>query len=245
MLKILSKSLLTVSAMSLFLNASSTLISQDQIAEFKDLELFKRVNIDIVNGHDLGSLYYFNIKVQGNPNTVYLTKDKKYLISGDVINTTSGKKLVAPVDLSILEDGKEALTFGTGTQELVLFTDPECPYCKKFESYFKQIEDKVKMKIFFFPLDFHKNARDLSAYVMSQETNDGKIEAMLSTTKDSENFKNRNIPSEKLNELYASIDEQIKLGVQLGVQGTPALFDKDGNAVSWTELLANYGIQVK
>ncbi|CAI8213618.1 MAG: putative thiol:disulfide interchange protein DsbC [Arcobacter lacus] len=245
MLKILSKSLLTVSAMTLMLNASSTLISQDKIEEIKELELFKRANIDIVNGHDLDSLYYLNIKVQGNPNTVYLTKDKKYLVSGEVINTTSGKKLTAPVDLSILEEGKEALTFGKGSQELVLFTDPECPYCKKFESYFKQIEDKVKIKIFFFPLDFHKNARDLSAYVMSKDTNEDKVKAMLNTTKDSENFKNRNIPAEKLNELYSSIDEQIKLGVQLGVQGTPALFDKDGNSVSWTELLASHGIQVK
>ena len=131
MLKILSKSLLTVSAMTLMLNASSTLISQDKIEEIKELELFKRANIDIVNGHDLDSLYYLNIKVQGNPNTVYLTKDKKYLVSGEVINTTSGKKLTAPVDLSILEEGKEALTFGKGSQELVLFTDPECPYCKK------------------------------------------------------------------------------------------------------------------
>ena len=245
MLKILSKSILTVSAMALFLNASSTLISQDKIAEIKELELFKRANIDIVNGHDLGSLYYFNIKVQGNPNTIYLTKDEKYLISGEVINTSTGKKLVAPANLSILEEEKEALTFGTGSQELVLFTDPECPYCKKFESYFKQIEDKVKIRVFFFPLDFHKNARDLSAYIMSKDTNEGKVEAMLNTTKDSENFKNRNIPAEKLNELYSSIDEQIKLGVQLGVQGTPALFDKDGNAVSWTELLASHGIQVK
>ena len=245
MLKILSKSLLTVSAMALFLNASSTLISQDKIAEIKELELFKRANIDIVNGHDLGSLYYFNIKVQGNPNTIYLTKDEKYLISGEVINTSTGKKLVAPADLSILEEGKEALTFGTGSQELVLFTDPECPYCKKFESYFKQIEDKVKIRVFFFPLDFHKNARDLSAYIMSKDTNEGKVEAMLNTTKDSENFKNRNIPAEKLNEFYSSIDEQTRLGVQLGVQGTPALFDKDGNAVSWTELLASHGIQVK
>ncbi len=245
MLKILSKSLLTVSAMAMFLNASSTQLNQETINNFKELELFKRVNIDIVNGHDLGSLYYLTIKVQGNPNTVYLTKDKKYLISGDVINTASGKKLVAPVDLSILEDGKEALTFGTGSNELVLFTDPECPYCKKFESYFKQIEDKVKIKVFFFPLDFHKNAKDISAYVMSKDTNEAKIEAMLNTTKDSEDFKNREIPTEKLNELYASIDEQMKLGIQLGVQGTPALFDKEGNAVSWTELLANYGIQVK
>ena len=243
MLKSLSKSILAVSSIALFLNAS-TQLSEDTLKEFKDLELFKRVNIDIINGHDLGTLYFLNIKVQDNPNTIYLTKDKKYLISGDVINTQTGKKLTAPVDLSITQ-GKEALTFGKGSNELVLFTDPECPYCKKFESYFKEIEDKVKIKVFFYPLEFHKNAKDLSAFIMSQETPEAKIEAMLNTTKDSENFKNRDIPSEKLNEIYASIEEQTQLGLQLGVQGTPALFDKDGNSISWIELLANYGIEVK
>ena len=243
MLKILTKSVLAVSAMAVLASAS-TLLNQDTIDEFKELDLFKRVNIDIVNGHDLGTLYYLNIKVQGNPNTIYLTKDKKYLISGDVINTANGKKLVAPVDLSTTI-GKEALTFGKGSNELVLFTDPECPYCKKFESYFKQIEDKVKIKVFFYPLEFHKNAKDLSAFIMSQDSNEAKIEAMLNTTKDSENYKNRNIPTEKLNELYAQIEEQTNIGLGLGVQGTPALFDKEGNAVSWIELLAKYGIEVK
>lgn len=242
MFKIVNKALLTLSVLTLGLNAQA--LNQDKIDEFKELELFKRANIDIVNGHDLGSLYYLNINVQGNPNVIYLTKDSKYLISGDVINTENGKKLTAPVDLSNTI-GKEALVYGTGPKEFVLFTDPECPYCKKFESYFTQIEDKVKIKVFFYPLDFHKNAKDLSAYIMSKDTNEAKIEAMLNTTKDSQDYLNRDISSDKLNELYSLIDEQTKLGLELGVQGTPALFDKDGNAVSWIELLANFGIEVK
>lgn len=36
-----------------------------------------------------------------------------------------------------------------------------------------------------------------------------------------------------------------KLGTNLGVQGTPALFDKDGNSIIWVKLLSDYNISVK
>ncbi len=98
----------------------------------------------------------------------FLTKDKNYLISGVVVDVKTGSQISAPVDLSNLKN-KEALIYGNGKDEYVLFTDPECSYCKKFESYFPLLKDKVKIKIFFFPLDFHENAKDLSFYIMGQK----------------------------------------------------------------------------
>ena len=41
------------------------------------------------------------------------------------------------------------------------------------------------------------------------------------------------------------LDEHLKLGTNLGVQGTPALFDKDGNSIIWVKLLSDYNISVK
>lgn len=238
--KIIISSLLVTCA----LNAANKEVSKAEIAQMEELELLKRAQIKITKAYDIGSLYILNINVQGNPDEIYLTKDKKLILSGDVIDVTNGMKVSAPVDLTGVI-GKEALTFGKGPDEYVLFTDPECPYCKKFESYLPQIEDKVKIRIFYFPLESHANAKDLSLYIMSQKTSAKKIEAMFSASDNVEAAKNAKYSQSDLAKLEKNLEDQIQIGMKLNVQGTPTLFDKEGKGVVWVNMLEKYGIQVK
>jgi len=218
-------------------------LTPKQINEIQNLNLFKMAQVKVNKGIDAGSVYMLNVTIKGKGDQIFLTKDKKYLIPGDVISTENGQALTMPVDLKPTL-GKEAFTFGTGKDEYVLFTDPECPYCKKFESYFPQIEDKVKIRVFYFPLNFHKNARDISLFIMSQDTNKAKIEAM-DTTVNTAAYKNRKYEKGELEKLETKLDEQIALGGQLGVSGTPAIFDKNGDKVSWVKMLKDYGVNLK
>lgn len=235
---ILSSLLLTSSAFAV------SEVSKNEIMQMEKLELLKRAQIKISKAYDAGSLYLLNIKVQGKADEVYLTKDKKLLIAGDVIDTSTGMKLSVPADLSTAK-GNEAFTYGTGSEEYYLFTDPECPYCKKFESYFPQIADKVKIKVFFYPLDFHKNAKDLSLYIMSKKNDKDKIDAMFAADKDLEDFKNTKHTKAELEKLEAKLAQQMQIAQDLKVQGTPALFDSEGNKVVWVGLLQKFGIEVK
>ncbi len=219
-------------------------LSQKELKEIQALPFINMAQVEVKDGSDFGSLYGLNVKVKGRMSTIFLTKDKKYLLPGDAISTQNGQPLELPIDISSTI-GKEAFTFGTGKDEYILFTDPECPYCKKFESYFSQIEDKVKIRVFFFPLSFHENAKDISLYIMSQDSYSDKVKTMTSTTKDSEDFKNRNIDKNKLEKLEKSLDEQMNIARGLGITGTPSVFDKNGNKVVWAQMLANYGIEVK
>ncbi len=197
------KKLLLVLLVGTSLNAA-TLLSQNEIKKIEELELFKRAQISVKKAYDVEDFYLLKVVIQGNSDELYLTKDKKNLIAGEIINTQTGAKLEVPADVSGLA-GKEALTFGSGSDEYFLFTDPECPYCKKFESYFPQIEKNVKIRVFFYPLDFHKNAKDMSMYVMSKKTNAEKIKAMLSININDEDYKNRNYSNKELAELETSL----------------------------------------
>ena len=219
-------------------------LSEDQLKEIQALPLLNMAQVEVKGGSDFGSLYGLNVKVKGRMDTIFLTKDKKYLLPGDAIDTQSGQPLDLPVDLSATL-GKEAFTFGTGSDEYVLFTDPECPYCKKFESYFSQIEDKVKIRVFFFPLSFHKNAKDLSLYIMEQGTNEAKSKAMLNTNKDTKEFKEWRKNKKVSEKTQTSLDEQMNIAQELGISGTPSVFDKDGNRVNWAQMIQDYGIEVK
>ncbi|MGB5792481.1 thioredoxin fold domain-containing protein [Poseidonibacter sp.] len=239
----MAKKILLALALITSLNANEEL-SKNEIKQIEQLELFQRANIKVSKAYDVGSLYLLDIVVQGNNDQVFLTKDKKNLIPGDVINTATGEKVAIPADVASIR-GKEAFVFGSGTDEYFLFTDPECPYCKKFEAYFPQIEKNVKIRVFFYPLSFHKNAKDLSIYVMSKKTKAEKIKTMLSVDVNNESYKNRKYAKGEYEKLEKELAEQMDVASNLKVQGTPAVFDKDGKKVVWVNLLAKYGIQVK
>lgn len=226
------------------LSADYKEVSKVEIAQMEQLELFKRAQIKINKAYDTGSLYILNISVQGNPDEIYLTKDKKLVFAGDVIDASNGMKITSPADVAPIR-GKEAFVYGTGTEEYFLFTDPECKYCKMLESYLPKIQDKVKIRVFYYPLDSHTNAKDLSLYIMSQKTTDKKVTAMFDSTASIEKAKSMKYTQAELEKLEKQLDEQIQIGMKLNVQGTPTLFDKDGKNIIWVNLLEKFGIEVK
>ncbi len=226
------------------LNAATKEVSKAEIGQMEQLELFKRANIQITKAFDVGSIYILSIKVQGNNDEIYLTKDKKLILSGDVIDVNNGMKVSAPVDLTGVR-GKEAFVYGTGKEEYFLFTDPECPYCKKLESYLPQIKDKVKIRVFYYPLESHENAKDLSLYIMNKKTTNEKIDAMFDASENLDKVKNSKYTQTQLAKLEKHLEEQIQIGLNLNVQGTPTIFDKNGNNIVWVNMLEKYGIEVR
>lgn len=242
----LFKSVILSSLLLLNLEAKNKELSTSEIASIENLNLFEKAKVKITKAYDIGSLYVLDVLVKGSKDEVFLTKDKKYLISGNVIDTSNGSELKIPLNLSILKD-KEAFIYGEGKDEYILFTDPECKYCKKFESYLPQIKDKVKIKVFFFPLDFHKNARDLSLYIMSQKTNAQKVSAMFEFKlgDDLSKVKNKKYSKDEEEKLKKNLEEHLTLANSLRIQGTPALFDENGNNIIWINLLEKYDIKLK
>ncbi len=236
---IISSLLLTVS-----LNANYKEVPKNEIAQMEKLELFKKAQIKITKAFDTGSIYILNITVQGNNDEIYLTKDKKLILAGDLIDSTTGMKISAPADVSELR-GKEAFIYGKGTEEYFLFTDPECKYCKMLESYLPKIENKVKIRVFYYPLESHENAKDLAIYILSQKTLEKKIDAMFDADIKEDKIKNAKYTQIELEKLEKELEEQIQIGLKLNVQGTPTIFDKDGKNIVWVNLLEKFGITVK
>lgn len=213
------------------------------IQKFQNLPILKNANASILKAYDMGSLYIIKTSLGGKVQDIFLTKDTKHLIAGNVLDSNTGERVSLPTDISATL-GKEAFTYGSGKDEYILFTDPECPYCKRFESYFPQIEKNVKIRIFFFPLNFHKNAKDISLYVMSQKTKEARESAFFNTTASSKEFKERNIPATELKKLETKLQEQLAIARDLGVRGTPTIYNKDGYKVQWPDLLRKYGVQL-
>ncbi|NCB13420.1 MAG: DsbC family protein, partial [Erysipelotrichia bacterium] len=45
--------------------------------------------------------------------------------------------------------------------------------------------------------------------------------------------------------LEKHLEEQVQIGMNLNVQGTPTIFDKNGNSIVWVHMLEKYGIEVR
>jgi thiol:disulfide interchange protein DsbC len=64
-------------------------------------------------------------------------------------------------------DFSKAIVIGSGPKQVVEFTDPDCPFCRKAAKYFAGRSDLTEY-IFFWPLPRHPKAREKAQFVLSQ-----------------------------------------------------------------------------
>jgi len=73
----------------------------------------------------------------------------------------------SPAVATTIDFGK-AITIGSGPKQVVEFTDPDCPYCRKASKYFEGRSD-VTRYVFFYPLPSHPKSKEKVRYILSQQ----------------------------------------------------------------------------
>lgn len=104
---------------------------------------------------------------QGKSTPLYLDFSKKYIISGNVIRLQDGTSLtsqppVNTVDISTIPL-KDAVVLGdpNAPQKIIVFDDPECPFCQKLHTEMEKIirtKKDIAFYIKMFPLQSHPNS---------------------------------------------------------------------------------------
>jgi len=117
---------------------------------------------------------------------------------------------------------EESFTIGNGKNEFILFTDPQCPYCQKFEKEMPNLKDDVKLHVFLYPLSFHNNAVKMSSWILSapKEKRAERLSAIANGNTDYMKYDGELKTKE--------IKQNILNGLKIGVQGTPSVFSIDG-----------------
>jgi len=160
-----------------------------------------------------------------------LYTDGNYLIIGHVVDF-SGKDLTqAKIDektskevLSKIDkiDRSKLFKIGNGPVEIIEFTDPECPYCRRAESLLEPVKDKITRYVVFMPLPFHQNAKPLTEYILCSGTEKAYKDAFAGKA-DLSKFK---CPVEKKKEVEKIIEEHMNLAQEFGIRGTPTFIIK-------------------
>ena len=157
---------------------------------------------------------------------VYSDEGGNFLVQGALIDTKTRIDLtqaridkLTAIDFAALPL-KDAVLIrqGTGARKLVVFSDPNCGYCKRLERDLLSLKD-VSIYTFLYPIlgpDSSSKSKDIwcakePAKVWRAWMVDGQVPAKVSTTCD-----------------IAAIERNTDMGKKFKVQGTPAMVFEDG-----------------
>jgi len=119
-------------------------------------------------------------------------------------------------------DKSKLFKIGSGPVEIIEFTDPECPYCKRAEEMLEPVKDKITRYVVFMPLPFHQNAKPLTEYILCNKTEKAYKDAFAGKV-DLSKFK---CSPKKKEEVEKIMDQHINLAQEFNIKGTPTFIIK-------------------
>ena len=152
-----------------------------------------------------------------------------------------GRAILFPKDAQVIKDAV-SFTYGKGSKEIYIVTDPECPFCTKFEKAISGKLDEYTVHVILFPLSFHKKAPAMVEWIMQGKDDVQKHkrfeEIMLNgSTQYEALIKDAQKPyvySAVVAEEMKKVDRAI---MELNLRGTPAIYDANFNPLSQSQLL--------
>ena len=199
-------------------------------------ELLKKTGINVKSVKQAPSRGLFELLVEkdNKQGVIFIDYGKKHLIQGlivdlDTLQPVSAhaqdlpqSKQVTSVDVSKIPVGN-AVIMGNpkGSKKLYVFTDPDCPYCKKGHLELKKlaaIAPDVAIHVMLFPLPMHPGAYDKCRTVLETKS----LELMDKA------FDGQEIPKPTKDSSKAAIDETIRFANANGISGTPTMVMPDG-----------------
>ena len=155
-----------------------------------------------------------------------------------------GHPIVFPRDAEAIKKGV-AFSYGKGSKEIYLVTDPECPYCGKFAKKAAGKLGDYTVHVIFFPLSFHKKSPAMIEWIMQGKDDAEKKkrydEVMLKASQDYAPLMKAGAPFSYSAPVKDKIDAAKLAGMELNVRGTPMLFDADFNPIDQDQILGGAG----
>jgi thiol:disulfide interchange protein DsbC len=186
---------------------------------------FPGAQIASVSKTPYGGLY--EVVIDGE--VIYASDDGKYLVMGNIIDLATRRNLTAartaklnevkwatlPLDKAIKE------VRGDGSRKLAVFSDADCPFCRKLEPELEKLNN-VTIYTFLYPIEgLHPQAIPLSKQIWCEKDR-------LKAWKD---YMLRGQKPKSNGDCANPVDEVVALGNKLRVTGTPTIIFENGQRV--------------
>jgi thiol:disulfide interchange protein DsbC len=195
------------------------------------IEVTSRVNIDNVEG----GLEYVTLNISDGQRAQELsvfTKDN--LIFPDVININDGGSIKEKLDRDKLiknlskiykeEDPKNILMVGNDSKKetLVVFTDPECPFCNKEVQKIEQRLETYNLKLIFTPVH-DRSSLEKSVLILKQASN---LKDTKEQVKIIQKYFNGDVDAKVSDEEVQNIQNLISKYFSAGIKGVPFIVNE-------------------
>jgi thiol:disulfide interchange protein DsbC len=184
-------------------------------------DLYPATRIERVQTSEIPAVY----EVTMGKNSAYTDATGRYFVFGHLYDMKTQRDLTAErmekqqrIDFSQLPLGDAIKTVrGKGERVLVVFSDPDCPYCKRLEAELDKL-DNVTLYIFPYPLEgLHPEAVDKAVAVWCAPDRARAWADLMKTGK---------VPAKR--DCENPIQRNIQLAQRLGINGTPTMLSADG-----------------
>lgn len=179
---------------------------------------YPNIQVTNIQPTEMSGLYSANLDNQ----IIYLDENAEHMFIGSMVRLKDQKNLTK--DLVLKQNSidwkqlplKDAIKTvkGNGKRQLAIFSDPNCPYCKKLEAELDKLND-VTIYTFIYPLKTQSIAVSKQVWCEANPAYAWK------------NLLQKNVQP-KAKTCANPIDRNLELGHKLGVQGTPTLIFGNG-----------------
>lgn len=184
-------------------------------------ERYPATRIERVQASEIPGLY--EVMIGRNP--AYTDATGRYFVFGHLFDLQTQRDLTAErlaaqqrVAFAELPLADAIRTIrGAGERVLAVFSDPDCPYCRRLEDELAKV-DNVTVYTFAYPLEsLHPQARDKAVAVWCAADRARAWAELMQSGK---------VPAQR--SCAHPIERNIALAQRLGIQGTPTLLSADG-----------------
>lgn len=182
-------------------------------------------------------LFELFVEKDGKQGIIFVDFGKKHLLQGMVVDLETlqpvsahaqdmpQQKQLTNVDVSKIPADK-AVVMGNpkGTKKLFVFTDPDCPYCRKLHPELQKlakIAPDAAIHVMLMPLAMHPQAYDKARVVLETRSQD-----LLDKS-----FEGKELPKPKKESSKADVDAIIKYCESVGINGTPTMVLPNGKVI--------------
>jgi thiol:disulfide interchange protein DsbC len=199
-------------------------------------DLLKNVGVTVKSVKEAPAKGLFELLVEkdGKQGVLFIDYGKKHLMQGMIVNIETlqpvsahsqelpQSKQVTSVDVKTIPvDNAMIMGNPKGSKRLYVFTDPDCPYCKKGHQELKKlvsIAPDVAVYVMLFPLPMHPAAYDKARTVLETKSQDLMDKA----------FDGKELPKPSKDSSKKAVDEIIAFANANGISGTPTMVMPDG-----------------